>query len=382
MSPSPRAILAPALLLAACAEPPTGDLFTTLSVDVVDSGEGASDALIAVIEGAAEEVAVAAPALSDAALSDALIAAWDAGVDVRVVTDVDRSADVGVLDLQEAGVPLTLADGEVEYHDYAIDQSVYWPSQSVTMSHAWAVADQTEIAMASRAGDAEDGARVTMRLSSQDIGQDVLGEFTQLFGGTDASSLTAFNSLAKSITDTRWLYPTQTDLNAQVWFGPQERLVKRITDAVYSARASVWVLSGDLADEGLTRALQDKASKGFDVRVVVGGRFGRNAPAISDGFASDTPDVLKYIVPDADNVPTVVLVDYALDRNGERPMAQAYLLSHDLVSASRLYYSTTIPTDQLIDGTLVVLEDYDQPSEDLLRLLEVVQDHRDRAEAL
>lgn len=378
---SPTRLL-PLALLAACAAPATGDVFTTLSLDVVEGGEGASDALIAVIDGAVDTVRVATPALDDTALSDALIAAHDDGVDVQVVTDVDRSTDAGVLDLQDAGVPLTLADGAVEYHDYAIDQKVAWPSQSVTMSHAWAVADETEVALASRAGDAADGTRVTMRLTSQDIGQDLLGEFTQLFGGTDASSLTAFNSLAKSITDTRWLYPTQTGTNAQVWFGPQERLVKRITDAVYGARASVWVLSGDLADEGLTRALQDKAAKGFDVRVIVGGRFGRNAPAISDGFASDTPDVRKFIVPDDEVVPTLVLVDYALDREGERPMAQAFLLSHDLVSASRLYYSTTIPTDQLIDGTLVVLEDYDQPSDDLLRLLEVVQDHRDRAEAL
>ena len=368
--------------LAACAPPEVDALFTTLSLDAVDDGAAASDTLATVADEAVDELRIAVPALEDDDLTDAILAAHERGVDVQVVTDVDRSLDAGVLALQAAEVPLTLADGEVAYHDYAIDSEVYWPSGSVTMAHSFAVADQTNVALATRAGDSADGTRAVMRLSSQDIGQDLLAEFGQVFGGTDASSLTAFNSLAKSITDTRWIYPTQTDLDAQVWFGPQERLVKRITDAVYSARASVWVLSGDLADEGLTRALQDKASNDFDVRVVVGGRFGRNAPAISDTFATQSPDVLKSIVLDADVVPTIVLVDYALDRNGDRAMAQAFVLSHDLVSASRLYYSTTIPTDQLIDGTLVVLQDYDEPSEALLTLLEVVQDHRDRAEAL
>ena len=57
------------------------------------------------------------------------------------------------------------------------------------------------------------------------------------------------------------------------------------------------------------------------------------------------------------------------------------VLSHDLLSASRLYYSTTIPTDQLIDGTMMVLEDLNGLS-DLLQLLDVVQSHRDLAEEL
>ena len=58
------------------------------------------------------------------------------------------------------------------------------------------------------------------------------------------------------------------------------------------------------------------------------------------------------------------------------------VLSHDLLSASRLYYSTTIPTDQLIDGTMMVLEDPNGPSDPLLQLLDVVQSHRDLAEEL
>ena len=60
----------------------------------------------------------------------------------------------------------------------------------------------------------------------------------------------------------------------------------------------------------------------------------------------------------------------------------AFVLSHDLLSASRLYYSTTIPTDQLIDGTLLVLEDPGQPSGPMLDLLELIQTYRDTAEAL
>ncbi len=379
MSPSLPLGLGPLLLLAACAAPDPEELFNTLQVEIAEDGPAASLALAEMADLAEDRLDIAVPALENEDLTDAIVGAWDRGVDVRVVTDVDRSTDAGVLALQDAGVPLRLADGAVEYHDYAIDTAVSWPSASVTMSHAFAVADRTRVVAATRAGDDAEGTRAVLHIRSEVLGEDLLAEHNQLFGGADASSLTAFNALAKSVTDANWIYPTQTDARLQMWFGPQERLVKRIVDSVYGARASVWVLSGDLADEGLTRALQAKAASGFDVRVVVGADFGNHVAAISDSFATETPDVRKTVVTDASVVPTLVLVDYALDRNGDRPKARAFLLSHDLVSSSRLYYSTTIPTDQLIDGALFVLEDADLPSDAMLQLLEVVQDHRDRA---
>ena len=56
----------------------------------------------------------------------------------------------------------------------------------------------------------------------------------------------------------------------EIWLGPQERLIKRVTDAVYSSRSDVRILTNELADGGLAKALQAKSADGFDVQVVVG----------------------------------------------------------------------------------------------------------------
>lgn len=378
-----------ALALAGCTESPDlMDAFTTVEIDALVDADGVADEFINLADGATTTLKVAVPRLTNEDLADALVDAFDRGVEVQVISDIDVQDDVGFGILDEAGVPYTLACDEVSYNDFALNQTVSWPSESVTMSHSFAVADQLDVVMSTRAGDAvaDTGTadlRPVLSISSQDLAQDLDGEFIQVFGGTDAGSLTEFSALAKSVTDNRWAYWTQSELVMQTYFGPQERLVKRITDAVYRARASVFVLSGDIADEGLTRALQNKAANGFTVKVVVGGAFGSNTPAISDTFATQSASVLKYVAPDANNVPTVVLIDYELDRNSARSSApMAFVLTHDLLSASRLYYSTTIPTDQLIDGTLVVFEDPGQPSGPMLDLLELVQTYRDTAEAL
>ena len=90
--------------------------------------------------------------------------------------------------------------------------------------------------------------------------------------------MTAFSNMQKSIADNRWLYRTQSSLDLEVWLGPQERLTKRIIDAVYGARSSVRVLTNDFANEGLTQALQAKAGHGFNVQVIVGpGMRGSNS---------------------------------------------------------------------------------------------------------
>ena len=364
------------------------DAFTTVEVDALVDADGVADEFINLADGANTTLKVAVPRLTSEDLAQALVDAHDRGVDVQVVSDIDEADDAGFALLEAAGVPLTLGCDEVTYNDFALNQTVNWPSGTVRMSHSFAVADQLDVVLSTRAGDqvADTGTadlRPVLSISSQDLAQDLEGEFVQVFGGTDAASLTEFSALAKSVTDNRWAYWTQSELVMQAYFGPQERLVKRITDAVYRARASVFILTGDLADEGLTRALQTKAANGFSVKVVVGSAFGSNTPAISDTFATQAPDVLKYVSPASDTVPTVVLVDYEARPQRARSSApMAFVLSHDLLSASRLYYSTTIPTDQLIDGTLLVLEDPGQPSGPMLELLELVQTYRDTAEAL
>jgi hypothetical protein len=367
----------PLLLLAlvGCNAPPEMDTFSQVQVLALEDAETAHAAFIDLFDSADETLDIALPAIEDEALSDAIIDAWDRGVAVRVVTDVDRSADAGVVALLDAEVPLTLADGEITYFDFNILRDVEWTSDQAIMSHAFAIADRIRAVNATTAGTLEDGTRLVLELQGEDLMIDLWIEHNQVFGGSDAVALTTYSSAAKSIADFRWAYGTQADLMMEMWLGPQERLTKRLIDAVYSARSTIWVLTDDFANDGFAAALQDKAEYGFDVEVVVGPNHGSSAPVISAVLLTDAPDVSKHRICDPGEVPTLVLIDYERARDGNRYNAKAFMLSHDLYSASRLYRATEVINDQLIDGNLFVLNDYGSPSGAMEDLQQVWEDH-------
>ena len=100
--------------------------------------------------------------------------------------------------------------------------------------------------------------------------------------------------------------------------------------------------------------------------VIVGaGRIGR-------GFVGDLFGAAGY---------RLVLVD--VEEEGQELLtARAMVVSHDLYSAARLYGSSEIRTDQLIDGNLFVLDDYDEPSDDMIALRTLWQEHFDRGSSL
>jgi hypothetical protein len=373
--------LVPVLVLAVgCAAPDLGLFQNQLDIVPVEGGATVNEAFIEKIDGATERLRVALPEITDVAVSDALIEAFESGVDVRVVTDVDHAADGGAIALADAGVPLKLADSGMTYFEFSLNQDVTWDGTDVLMSEAFVVADGTEIVSATAAGDLDEGWRVLVEGHSEDIGEDLESEHVQLFGGTDASSLTAYNSMAKSIVDARWAYPTEDDVVMELWFGPQERLIKRVIDGAYRARSSIWVLTGQFSDEGLARALQAKSGI-VDVQVIVGAEHVTSTFGPSSVLAQETDGVAKARSTVPGRTPTVVIIDYATDPNGYRRTTQAMVLSHSLVSASRLYQDQEVTTDQLIDGTLWVVRELDQPSAELESLVALMNQHLDEAEA-
>jgi phosphatidylserine/phosphatidylglycerophosphate/cardiolipin synthase-like enzyme len=371
-----------AALLTGCAAPDLTQGRSVFSAAPVRGTTAVNDAFIATIEGAEERLRIALPTLTDPALAAAIEARHVDGLDVEVVTDQDQADDPGVIALLDAGVPVQLADGSVTYFDFNLNQDVAWNSEDVAMTNAFVVADSIRVTAADRAGDEADGYRVVVEATNQWIAEDLEAEHNQLMGGTDAASLTAFSSLAKSILDARWAYHTEDDVTAELWFGPQERLIKRLIDATYRAQSSIWVLTGELQDEGLARALQAKAANGFDVQVIVGPEHVNSIFGPSVVLARETPDVLKYRSTLDGPTPTVVVVDYAPDRDGIRRTTQAFVLTHPIVSAARLFQDSEVATDQLMDGTLWVLRELDDPSEELESLVELQQVHLDTAEVL
>ena len=370
------------LLLIACTPPAYNELFNDVDVTIAPEAATVSDAFVDAITGADDSLHIALPAGEDTAVTDAIIAAWDRGLRVEVVTDIDRRDDPGIAALVDTGVPTTLADDGLLYFEFTVNRDVQWDSAQTVMSHAYIVADALRITTASSAGDLQTGPRVLLQLRGETIVEDLLTEHNQLFGGIDATSVTAFDSPAKSIADSRWSYPLAKDAGLEMWFGPQERLTKRVIDAVYGARSAVWILTDELANQGLAAALEEKAGWGFDVKVAVGPRFASTSPGLAQTLLDDTPNVDKVQVTSVDQLPTVVLIDLPPDAEGYAPMAKGMVITHSLVSSSRLYGGETVITDQLIDGALWVLTDTSNARTELLPLDALFRDYFDAGEPL
>jgi hypothetical protein len=373
--------LLPCLALIGCAAPDTSAIFTNLDVRVVADEQAAGDEMVAVIEGADDELIVALPHLTDGFLTEAILAKHAEGVDVRVISDIDQASDPGIVALMDAGVPLRLGDAGITYFDFALNVDVSWTSSQVIMSHAFAVADRHDVVSATAVGGDSPGAQVVFQIQGEDVANDLWTEHNQIFGGSDATALTAFSAPAKSIADARWVYPTDTSVPLEMWFGPQERVTKRCIDAIYSARTSVRVMSNELVNDGLVRAMQEKASWGFPVEAIVGPEFGSTSQALARVLENDAPDVTKRRFDAVSDLPTVVLIDI---EGGPQVTPRGYVLSHDMYSAARLYRSTTVLTDQLIDGNLFVVSDEtyalgSSPDSELQALVDVYLDHLDRS---
>jgi hypothetical protein len=378
---TPR-ILWLATLSAACTPDLTGFFLDATPVTSSDAAD-VNAAFIDVAASAVEELHVALPALDDPDLTEALIAAYDRGVDVQVVSDAQAAATVGLVALRDAGVPLTLADDDLAFFDFSLNDDVAWTGDQVQMSQSYAVADRARWVNASRAGTTAAGPIAWFEGRGEDIAEVFIAEHNQLMGGTDATSLDAFSATNKSSPDVRWLFPTSSDELMAVHFGPQERLIKMMIDTVYAARSGIRVMSEDISDEGLARALQAKAADGFDVEVVVGATFGQTSPALSEILRSQTPDVPKLQATVDGGLPTVLFVDFEPGRDGFFHRPRVMVLSHPIWSAARLFNGQVVETDQYIDGTLMVLSVSSiAPSEPLAVIADLYNEARATAEEL
>ena len=383
----------PLLLLAACQAPSTNDAFNQLEVFVEESPEAVNDQFATFIGQAKNTVQVAIPTDEDGIIADAILDAWNKGKDVEVVTDIDEADQIGIARLVDAGVPVTLADGGLEYFDFNINDPVEFGSDVTRMSNAWAIIDRNKALLGTRAGSIATGETILFEVQGEEPIEDLLFEHLQLFGGVDATATTAFDGLAKSIADVRWRYPTNSDLDIEIWFGPQQRLTKRMIDAIYHSRGSIHVLSNDMGDAGFSRALEDKAKWNFPVQAVVGPAYDRAANRPAAVFQTETPNVVKSRYTGADDVPTILIVNYEPGLDGKRYNTMAFVLTHDVHTTSRIDAAVAPPpfsdepwigpvTDQLIDGTLLVLRDYDENNPEIEALFELWQRHADAAGAL
>jgi len=374
-------LLLPILMVACTSSPPKlNQAFTQVEIFTEREPDAAADYFVQVISKANDSLHIALPAGENEDVTSAIIDAWDRGLEVEVVTDIDRADDAGIAAMIGAEIPVTLADGEITYFDFNVNDDVSWNSDQTLMTHSFVIADRRRLVNSSGVGFLRSGPTVVVEAVSEEIVEDFLSEHNQVFGGADATSTTAYSGLAKSVADFRWLYKTQTDVQLEIWFGPQERLTKRVIDSVYGAKASIHVLTDDFSNEGLARALDHKARDGFNVQVVVGPNFSTSYPKLSAVLQEETPNLPKFQVTGVESVPTVVLIDMDKARDNHQYASRGMVLSHDLYSAARLHnergLSTEVVNDQLIDGNLWVFNDHNEPSAELKALFAVWEDAR------
>lgn len=396
----PRVLgLALCVLVAACGQAPDpAEMFHTMSLRVQGAGlDGAvtQDDLeaeaVAMIGGAKDRVWVALEDFESEPIADALIQAQARGVEVKVVGDEDHIDQAGFARLLErdgglkpleqpvfCGEPaadggptvtrrsVCLGDGALAYSP-APNSAIRREGDQNRMTHNLVVVDGRDVLNLSGgfwAGD-EDRFQVGVRATGQDIGRDFEDEVNQMYGGVFATTLSAFNGPLKSDTNNRVWYPTNEGA-LEVYFGPQERLVKRVIDEVYSARASVFIVAEELTNGYLADALRYKAVNGFKVGVVVDVDGARvpftETNNLADTFAGlrEGDDVLPDLRQARGLKQTVIILDSdASPINGKRYRTRVLVLSQPLLEsfsfASTGAQTTPRAADPFTDGNLWVI---------------------------
>lgn len=330
-------------------------------------------------------------------LADLLIAAHKRGAFVRIVGDEDSKDQVGFQKLIAADVPVMFGDGEFTYlpdpnlggtleecgiksenvircpRNPATDDAI--PAQRVMtrtgamniMSHNFLLTNKTTIWNLSRGASSDvTGPLVGYRVESERMYEVFEREQRQLFGGAFSTNLDVYNGPTKSAQQNNPSFNAESYLSDvgefKTMFNPQERLVKKVIDEAYRAKASVWIVTDNLVDDVLVDALRYK-DKYFDVRVIT--NAASQTPAVfegSDDFVKKAPAEMTYL-------PTIIIIDSELDPNKEKRPRQVMVLSHPLhrAAAFRILPPTRdggddraeiYTSDYFIDGNLWGISEY------------------------
>ena len=379
--------------------PSISESFNKAEFQVGEAVEGSAhyEQLLADIEAARDSVDIAVSRLEDTTVAEALVAAHNRGVTVRVVSDWDSwasgmNADAGLLILEQADVLPTYGDGELQYlpdpmlasimgacSDYDDEQYrsctqgqdsvqgvMVRPGAFNLMSHNFAIIDGMTVWNFPELNDTNQP-WVGWRIESSILAYDFRSEFQQMFGGVFASTLDVYNGPVKSNTNASVQYFTDQG-RMRVLFNPQERLVKTMIDEVYKAQASVWVMSDNISDPQMLKALEYKAANGFDVRVMF-----HPSHQASGSPLNRLNAVGGRVAPaELDHLPTLMVIDQEIDRNGRKRPRSVISLSHSLWHASpyevvpgeprpsgglRNDSVSIYPSDLFVDGNMWVLSE-------------------------
>ena len=227
--------------------------------------------MISLIDTSEESIDFAISDFESEAVAASLVNAQNRGVFVRVIGDEDQRDQSGFVFLER-----NLADFSTYVH-FGDGILVYSPEPTVIltregeknqMAHNFLVVDQQQIlSLSGGLNDVENTYQMGFEINSSPMAEDFSREFQVMFGGTFAMTLDSFGGIHKPDTNARILYMTSDGVYG-LYFGPQERLLKRVIDAVYNARSSVQIIGSEFSNAFLLDALRYKASVGFSISAI------------------------------------------------------------------------------------------------------------------
>ncbi len=299
-----------------------GDWITIYFTDPQYPDEGATpnalDAdLVALIESAQQTIDVAAYELNLESVTDALIAAQDDGLQVRLVTDGSNTDEESIARLEEAGVPVVARpEGWGIMHDKFVVVDGMW-----VWTGSWNLTYN---------GTYRNNNNAVM-LASRAVAEDYEREFAEMFAGQFGPS---------SPADTPYplvsIEGQERTVEVEVYFSPDDGVRQQLLDLLATAQSNVRFMAYQFTNQELADALIELSDRGVTVQGVLEERsisseysqFGYLAAGGVDVWADDNPYIMHHKVFIVDDQ-VVVLGSYNFSGNAEDDNDENVLIVHD-----------------------------------------------------
>lgn len=215
-------------------------------------------------------------------IRDALVAAQQRGVIVRVVMDSDNLGDAEVVDLMDAGIP------------------VKGDRRDSLMHHKFAIIDRREVwtgSMNYSVGGAYKDTNNLLRMQDTKLAEDFQVEFDEMF----EDDLFSFASPANTPNPVL----TIAGDRVEVYFSPDDGVLDRLVSLVEEADEEVRFLAYSFTSDRLAEVMLLQAQAGVDIRGVfdesqvnsnTGGEFERLKAAGMDVRLANTPNLMHHKV--------------------------------------------------------------------------------------
>jgi hypothetical protein len=383
-----RLLIIAVCLLAASScknDEPVPEYFTSIEY-LVNEGD-AKSRLITEIEGATERVDVAVTRLIDTEVANAIVKAKENGATVRVVADADFSGDDGLQILEDADIDIEYGDGELSYlpeptlaslvddcgqkdglvrcpapndSEEVPPGAMYRPGEFNLMSHNFFILETRTVWNFTRPFDGQNGPSIAYRAESERMREVFVREFNQLHGGVFSTTLDVYNGPIKSSPQNNPDFNAQSYLTdrgeLELRFNPQDRLTKTIIDDAYRARASVFIMTDNLAEDFLVDALRYKENAtmpgsdedAFEVRVIV--NDAQQSPHTRE--ALEELGIVRYAPSDMEALPTIAIYDALPDPDGDDRPRRVHISSQPLWRAGPFDVFTPDPENELCPPTM------------------------------